>query len=386
MRLAIIGIAPAPYRDRLFERIANAPHVEPRVFYLHNRDSLRGWTAAPLSYPAEYVPCLTPERFYHLPLLGAVNPALPRSLAAFAPDCLLVYGHSFLAQYQAVRWAIERRVPYFLRCDSNPYNIVASRSGRPSRWRAAKSWIIRKIGSRAAGVLTIGTANGRFWEHYGVPADKRIFAPFSVDNEWFERQSRLHRANREQLRQEMELPQGRILLFAGRFVEAKNLRRLLAACQGFAARGVSLLLAGGGPLEAALRGQAARQTPRNIHFRPFQNQAEMPKYYALADGLILPSLFEPWGLAVNEAMASGLPVFVSQRCGCAEDLVQPGENGMIFDPFDDGRIRDCLRSFAEFSDSALQRMGQRSREIVEPWNADRAAASFLDAFRGAAGG
>jgi hypothetical protein len=67
-------------------------------------------------------------------------------------------------------------------------------------------------------------------------------------------------------------------------------------------------------------------------------------------------------------------------------LVQPGENGLMFDPFDDGRIRDCLRSFAEFSDGALLRMGQRSREIVEPWNADRAAASFLDAFRGAAGG
>lgn len=385
MRLAIIGIAPAPYRDRLFERIASAPDVELRVFYLHSRDSLRGWTAAPLSYPAEYVPSLTPEHYYHTPIFGAVNPSLPRMLAAFGADCLLIYGHSFLAQFEAMRWAVKQRIPYFLRCDSNPFNIVASRNGRPARWRGAKSWMIRKVTARAAGVLTIGEANSRFWEHYGVPANKRIFAPFSVDNEWFQRETSRQRARRIELRRELELPEGRIVLFAGRFVPAKNLERLLAAWRDFDRSGLSLLLTGGGPLDGALRETVRREGFRNVHFRPFQAQAEMPRYYAVADGLILPSLFEPWGLVVNEAMAAGLPVFVSDRCGCAEDLVQPGENGSIFDPFEVDRIRECLGAFAAFSDGDLERMGQRSREMIEPWSANQAAASILEAARGAAG-
>lgn len=386
MRLAIIGIAPAPYRDRLFERIASAADVDLRVFYLHSRDSLRGWTAAHLPYPAEYVPCWTPERFYHAPLFGAVNPSLPRLLTAFEPDCLLIYGHSFLAQFEAVRWAVKRLIPYFLRCDSNPFNIVASRHGRPARWRGVKSRMIRGVTAGAAGVLTIGRANSRFWEHYGVPAGKRIFAPFSVDNEWFGQQTSRQRARRRELRRELELPEGRILLFAGRFVAAKNLERLLDGWRDFDGTGLSLLLTGGGPLEAALREAAARQGMQNVYFRPFQTQAEMPKFYAAADGSILPSLFEPWGLVVNEAMASGLPVLVSERCGCAEDLVQPGGNGLIFDPFSVDRIRECLGAFAGFSEGDLERMGQRSREIIEPWNADRAAASILGAARGAVGG
>ena len=384
MRLAIIGVAPAPYRDRLFERIASASDVELRVFYIHSRDSLRGWTAAPLSYPAEYVPCLTPEGYYHTPLLGAVNPSLPRLLSAFDPECLLIYGHSFMAQYAAVRWAVKRGVPYFLRCDSNNFNIVASRNGAPARWRGVKSWMIRKVTARAAGVLTIGQSNSRFWEHYGVPAGKRIFAPFSVDNEWFGQQASLQRARRRELRRELELPEGRMLLFAGRFVAAKNLERLLNAWLGFDGTGLSLLLAGGGPLEAKLKQAVTGAGLRNVCFRSFQAQAEMPKFYAAADGLILPSLFEPWGLVVNEAMASGLPVFVSERCGCAEDLVQAGANGLIFDPFDVGQIGECLHAFAGFGDGDLERMGRRSREIIEPWSAGRAAASILEAARGAA--
>jgi len=146
------------------------------------------------------------------------------------------------------------------------------------------------------------------------------------------------------------------------------------------------LLIGSGPVEAALRETVGGDGPQNVHFRPFQTQADMPKYYAASDGLILPSLFEPWGLVVNEAMACGLPVLVSGRCGCAEDLVVSGENGSTFDPFDLNQIRECLRAFAAMSSGDLDRMGRRSREMIKPWTADRAAESILDACRGAVAG
>ena len=158
MRLSIIAIAPAPYRDPLFRRLAGLSGVELRVFYLQGKDSVRGWNAGLFDYPAEFVSCLTPERLYPLPLLGSVNPSIVRRLASFQPSVLVVYGHSYHSQYQAMRWASGRQVPYLLRCDRNPDSIIFRRDGGAVRGRRFKEHIIRYFTTRAAGALTIGTA------------------------------------------------------------------------------------------------------------------------------------------------------------------------------------------------------------------------------------
>jgi len=64
----------------------------------------------------------------------------------------------------------------------------------------------------------------------------------------------------------------------------------------------------------------------------FQNQSKMPVVYEMCDVFVLPSKGpgETWGLAVNEAMASGKVVIVSDKCGCAPDLVNNGVNGYMF--------------------------------------------------------
>ena len=66
----------------------------------------------------------------------------------------------------------------------------------------------------------------------------------------------------------------------------------------------------------------------------FKQYDELPIYYGLAGAFIHASTTEQWGLVVNEAMAAGLPVIVSERCGCAPDLVENGRNGFTFDPYD----------------------------------------------------
>jgi 1,2-diacylglycerol 3-alpha-glucosyltransferase len=78
----------------------------------------------------------------------------------------------------------------------------------------------------------------------------------------------------------------------------------------------------------------------------------------------LPSVSEPWGLVVNEAMACNLPVIVSNRCGCVDDLVEPGANGFIFDPACPDELTACLQRVGRLSETELARMGQRSAEII----------------------
>jgi glycosyltransferase involved in cell wall biosynthesis len=93
----------------------------------------------------------------------------------------------------------------------------------------------------------------------------------------------------------------------------------------------------------------------------------LPAYYGLASAFILPSVIEPWGLVVNEAMAAGLPVLVSERCGCAQDLVQRGRNGFTFDPCDIEDQASLMLRLSSMPETQRSAMGLASQEIISRW-------------------
>ena len=128
----------------------------------------------------------------------------------------------------------------------------------------------------------------------------------------------------------------------------------------------SLVLAGDGPLREPLKVLVTSLgLSGTVQFAGHKTSTGLLPYYAFAGCFVLPSTREPWGLVVNEAMASGLPVLVSDRCGCAEDLVQSGVNGFVFDPAERGAIRQSLQSIEKREGELLVRMGRQSREIIE---------------------
>ena len=110
-----------------------------------------------------------------------------------------------------------------------------------------------------------------------------------------------------------------------------------------------------------------------MKFEGFRQYGELPGYYAGAGAFIHPAHEEPWGLVVNEAMASGLPVLVSRRCGCAGDLVAEGENGFLLDPRDVGEMAGKLRQVAEMGREERERMGKKSREILARYGPEQFA-------------
>ena len=120
---------------------------------------------------------------------------------------------------------------------------------------------------------------------------------------------------------------------------------------------------------------------KQVIFTGFVQYDRLPPYYALAGALVLASTAEQWGLVVNEAMASGLPVLVSDRCGCVDDLVQDGVNGFRFNPTDLGAIADRLEKVAHSATS--QQMGQASRTIIAKWTPDRFATALQQAVEAA---
>src|SRR5207249_5035240 len=152
-------------------------------------------------------------------------------------------------------------------------------------------------------------------------------------------------------------------LASARFVEKKNLTSLIRAYAEYRDRlkgiGVTdpgykgapwdLVLLGDGPLRETLNAQLSTlNLHSHVHLPGFKQYDELPVYYALANAFVHASTTEQWGLVVNEAIASGLPVIVSERCGCVPELVQG--NGFTFDPMDEHELASLLFRMATLSD------------------------------------
>jgi glycosyltransferase involved in cell wall biosynthesis len=163
-------------------------------------------------------------------------------------------------------------------------------------------------------------------------------------------------------------------LFVGRLAPEKNVSTLLDAFGQYLDSGGTwrLVIAGEGPLNGALCDQAdAHIRDGAVVFTGHKNIHELPSLYAFAGCFVLPSLSETWGLVVNEAMASGLPVIVSSRCGCTDDLVEDGSNGFIIDSSSASSIAAGLARMSKLSLEERVRMGERSQTIIADYSPER---------------
>jgi glycosyltransferase involved in cell wall biosynthesis len=217
----------------------------------------------------------------------------------------------------------------------------------------------------------------------------RIFLGYdAVDNDYFTKKAAAARQNAASLRAEHGLPECYFLCCA-RLIEKKNVPRLIEAF-GIYRAGASglpwdLVIVGPGEtagIEALIN---ARGLTGTVHLVGAKGYQVLPSYYGLAGAFILPSTMDQWGLVVNEAMAAGLPVLVSNRCGCAEDLVEEGKNGFTFDPFDAAAMAAAMERIAsDQCDRAA--MGQASQATIANWGPGRFAAGFEAAAQAALAG
>jgi glycosyltransferase involved in cell wall biosynthesis len=106
-----------------------------------------------------------------------------------------------------------------------------------------------------------------------------------------------------------------------------------------------------------------------VHLPGFKPYDELPVYYALANAFVHASTSEQWGLVVNEAIASGLPVIVSNRCGCAPELVNG--NGFTFDPTNEHELTARLLEMASLSDDERKHLGDISYRIASNFAPER---------------
>jgi glycosyltransferase involved in cell wall biosynthesis len=157
------------------------------------------------------------------------------------------------------------------------------------------------------------------------------------------------------------------LLCIARFATEKNLQLLIRSfCNSsLATSNWELKLVGGGPLEPELR-SAAEGKPVTV--LSWQSYDDLPRLYSEASVFVLPSVFEPWGLVVNEAMASGLPVVLSREVGCMPDLLREGHNGWAFTGTHEGELTRIFDKIAALTPAQLKEMGNASKAIIDTYS------------------
>jgi len=293
-----------------------------------------------------------------------VSERVGKALANCSPDAVAIPGWSDTAAIAALRWCAKTGTPAILMSESTAIDK------RRTRWL---EWIKRRIVGLCQAALVGGQRHVDYLVSLGMPRE-RIFTGYDVvDNAYFVRRAEEVRSQKKELRSHYGLPKNYFLASA-RFIAKKNLPMLVRAYAGYRKlahdRPWDLVLLGDGPLRQTLNAQlSALNLHPYVRLPGFKQYDELPVYYALADAFVHASTTEQWGLVVNEAIASGLPVVVSNRCGCIPELVR--DNGFPFDPTNEQELALRLFKLASLSDLERARLGEASRRIAANFGLER---------------
>lgn len=257
-------------------------------------------------------------------------------------DAVLIFGWYRKYLLQALLSAKRLGLPVIVRGDSQ---LDTHRSRLK---RLCKDLLFPHFLRQFDGAAIVGQKNRDYFNYYSYPSERQFYSPHCIDDQWFA--DRATDDARTQLRAQIGVRKAEFLvLFAGKLVEFKRPTDLVHAVGRLRNQGenISLLVAGSGELEETLRATSELHGI-DTHFLGFCNQTKMPSVYAAADLLVLPSTGrETWGLVVNEALACGTPVVVSDSVGCAPEVEELLGSKAIF-PIGNvetlaARIRDSMQ-------------------------------------------
>ena len=369
----------AHYKSLLFSRLAS--QMQPADALLVVQIALTEGHRAGLGVPDAGAVGYPFALLHNGPLEAVSLPQRIRGLLkhglAFNPDVVLLTGYYDPAQVLLGLMLKARGCRIVLQTEST------AQDSRRTGWREAMK---RAFVRNCDGYFCFGNRAADYLIELGAKPDQILVRNNAVvDNALLRRLYEAALPSRPDRQRTHDL-RPRNLIYVGRLASEKNLIALLnafaEATKTDTAGEWGLLFLGEGDQKTELqqRTQQLNLTDR-VRFLPGCGWQDVPTYLALADALVLPSLSEPWGLVVNEAMACGLPVLVSDRCGCADDLVREGHNGYRFDPTQPAQLTARITRLMATSPAELSRMGDESARIVDHYDPGRVGRAMYDSLK-----
>jgi glycosyltransferase involved in cell wall biosynthesis len=356
--VAIVHNHPIHYQHLLFCALA-ARGMDFEVLFTARSGQAR--LEAPLPANAEYLYSIGHDGSYETAAATPTARFVWRSLDRIQPAVVILCGYADTAAWTGWLWAGMHGAARILWAESNLFDH------RRHRWKELpKRMFVRNCQL----AHTYGTSSRDYIESLGMPRERIQSRRAVADTALFLGGDDVE--NTGPIR----------LLYCGRLSPEKNLEALLRAFaqlgQNPESPSMVLRLVGHGPLKHYLREVAEKLgIGKIVKFAGSQPQSALPAIFRQSDLLILPSVREPWGLVVNEAMLSGLPVAVSTQCGCVADLVRP-ENGWTFSPHDTAELAKLLGQIADTPRVVLRQMGRAGRTLAHEYSPENCARTVVN--------
>ena len=373
-RLAIVTTHPIQYNAPLFKMMHARKNIEIKIFYTWSQSESGkkfdpgfgkeiNWDVPLLEgYNYSFVDNVSSSPGSHH-YKGIDNPTLTTEIKEWNADAILIYGWAFKTHLNAIRF-FKGKIPVLFRGDST---LLDQKHGVR---RIIRNIFLRYVYSYIDMAMYVGKANKEYFLEHGLKKNQLSFMPHAIENERFF-SNKIIQANAINILKSLDIPKtALVFLFVGKLEIKKQPEILAKLFQEFNNNEAHLIIAGSGILEAEMKQNFGKF--QNIHFLGFCNQNKMPSVYACCDVFVLPSIgpHETWGLAINEAMAAGKPLVVSDACGAASDLVHQLKNGFIFKRNDIEALREKLLFYLN-NRNQIKKMGHYSLQIIKNYSYEK---------------
>ena len=371
-RVLAVGTHPVQYQVPIFRRMAARDDLDLQVAYC----TLRGAEAA---HDPEFgatvkwdVPLLDGYSWVHVPnrgsgaagFFGLCNLGLWKILREGRFDAVLCYASYTCATFWIAYFAAKlSRTAFLFGTDTVTLSPLDGRMWKRRVKRVAWPMLFRL----ADQVIVPSSGTRDLMRSLGLPKDRVTLTPYVVDNDWWLAQSA--RVDRAVVRASWgAAPDDVVVLFCAKLQPWKRPTDLLRAFARVGAVRAILVFAGEGPLRSSLEAEAvALGISGRVGFLGFANQTELPAIYTSADLMVLPSVYDAFGVVVNEAMLCGCAVAASDHVGAARDLIEHGRTGFVYPCGDVDALAAILRQASE-GPARLAEMGRAARARMASWS------------------
>ncbi len=302
--------------------------------------------------------CLFPENDFSELSKTTISNKIFDKLNEINPDIVIGGSIVFFSGAIGLRWARQHNKKFVMFDDGKPSDIK-----RNMVVQFVKDTLIKQ-----ADALWLPSADYDA-EYPYVDADTVLFHGFNcIDNEQFRFE------NKKTL-------DHKTIICVARLVPIKNIENLLQAWKIVEDNGgdYKLNIIGNGPLYNQLHQLSSTLNLRSVTFLGAISNNDLPQHLYNADAFVLPSYSESWGLVVNEAMAAGLPVLLSNKINAAQALLQEGINGYSFNPNNVQDIANSILKFTALDNAAKKQMSDNSLKIINTMNYQNMGQEILTA-------
>lgn len=375
-KYVFIDIIPHPLMSIMHNYLYEMLDHDYKVFYSGHGDLHRRWQNMPkINYEYEILqgyPLRLKRRKDTITFW--LNYSVGKALKNSGCKMVMISGWETLACFSA---------GWFCYRTGKPYMIFSSSTKFEKSWRRALTRpLVSRFVKNAVSYVVCGKQAKDYLVSLGAMPERIFSIVNGVDNVFFFKNSRLSNEEKKTLKDSLGLPSGPIVLFVGQLIKRKGILILLEAFRLLKKSGVtvSLFIVGTGQLEKDVKEFADKYSDNSICLTGHVEMKDLPKYYGIADIFILPSLEEVWGYVVNEAMASGLPVIVSDVVGAADEIVDDGKTGIIVPAGSAKALADAIRRLIDDEKLRIS-MGSQSLQKIQSHTIKSQAQDYADAIK-----